>query len=129
MVAREHELAAQERRDRAAAQAQRVKEREQAASAEAGQRPERLVPSAPMPAASHPARTRARSPEQAVKAQREAERQAEAEAAHRRAQAQERLARQQQRVAEHEAKQKNRLRPPAAPLPVPGVPAASAASR
>lgn len=123
LVAREHELAAQERRERAAAQAQRVKEREQAAAQDPAQTRERLVPAVPASAPSHPAR--ARSPEQAARARQQAERQAEAEAARRREQARERELRQQQRLADHAARQKNRTKPPAAPLPVPGASAAS----
>lgn len=126
LVAREHELAAEERKARAAAQAQRVKEREQAASQDDGQRRERLVPAAPAVPASHPARPR--SPEQAAQQQRQAEQKAQAEAARRREQARERELRQQQRIAEHEAREKRRTKPPAAPLPLPGASAASATS-
>ena len=126
LVAREHELAAEERRERAAAQAQRVKEREQAAAQDEGQRRERLVPAPAVPA-SHP--VRARSPEQAVQAQRLAEQKAEEEAAKRREQARERELRQQQRIAEHAERQKRRTKPPAAPLPLPGAAPTSAASR
>ncbi|RTL34431.1 MAG: hypothetical protein EKK53_26280 [Burkholderiales bacterium] len=127
IVAREHELAAEERRERAAAQAQRVKEREQAAAQDEGQHRERVVPAAPAAPAPHP--VRARSPEQAAQAQRAAEQRAAADAEKRREQAREREIRQQQRIAEHEAREKRRTKPPAAPLPLPGVTPASAASR
>jgi colicin import membrane protein len=127
LVAREHELAAEERQARAAAQAQRVKEREQAASAPIdAQRRERPGPVASAPAASQP--VRARNPEQAARAQREAERKAAAEAAQRREEARERELRMQQRLAEHEARQKRRSKPPAAPLPLPGASAVAPAS-
>jgi colicin import membrane protein len=127
LVAREHELAAEERRGRAAAQAQRVQERGQAAVQEEGQHRERLVPAAPVTPASHP--PRARSPEEATRAQRQAALGAESEAAKRREQARERAQRQRERITEHEARQQRRSKPPAAPLPMPGVAPASAASR
>ena len=51
LVRREHELATEERRARAAAQAQRVRERELAAAQDDGRRGERVVAaSAPSPA-------------------------------------------------------------------------------
>ena len=127
IVAREHELAAQERRERAAAQAQRVKEREEAAAQDEVPRRERLVPATPAAPASHP--VRARSPEAAAQAQRQAEQKAAEAAARRREQAREREMRQQERIAEHEARQKRRTKPPAAPLPLPAALPDSAASR
>lgn len=124
IVAREHELAADERRERAQAQARRVQERELAASApEEGRPRDRLQPGVPAPPASHP--VRARQPEQAAQAVREAERRAQAEAARRREQARERDVRQQQRVEAHEERERRRNKPPAAPLPIPGASAAS----
>lgn len=133
LVKREHELAAEERRVRAAAQTQRVHEREVAASQDEGQRRERVVAAPPATPPATPAShaPRARTPEDAARAQRDAAQKAEAEAAKRRAQAEERQRRQQERVLEHEAQQKRRMKPPAAPLPLPGasaVPAAAAAS-
>lgn len=123
LIAREHELAAEERQARAAAQAQRVKEREQAASQDDGHRGERLVPASPAVPASHPLRTR--DPAQAALQQHQAEQKAQAEAAHRREQARERELQQRQRIADHEAREKRRTKPPAAPLPLPGASAAS----
>ena len=123
LVRREHELAAEERRERAAAQVQRVRERELAAAQDEGQRRERIVmapaPSLPSTPASHS--LRGRSPDDAAQARRQAERKAEVEAAKRREQARERELRQQQRVAAHEAKEKRRMKPLAAPLPLPGA--------
>lgn len=123
LVRREHELAAEERRQRAVAQTQRVREREQLATQDESQRRERLIPAAPSTPPSHS--MRARNPEQAAQAQQQAAQKAEAEAAARREQARERELRQQQRVADHEARQARRTRPPAAPLPMPGASAAS----
>lgn len=127
LIRREHELATEERRERAAAQTLRVREREQAAAQDEGQRRERVV-MAPRAAASsvpasHP--SRARSPDEAEQARRQTVKKAEVEAARRREQASERELRQQQRSAEHEAKEKRRTKPLAAPLPLPGASAAS----
>lgn len=130
LISREHELAAEERRARAAAQVERVRERELAASQEAGQRQQRAqaaLPLQPATPASHA--VRARSAEEAERQQHLAETQAEAEAARRRAQAQERRDRMQERLAEHAAREKRRLKPAAPPLPLPGASAASAARR
>lgn len=140
LVQREHELSAEERRSRAAAQVQRVRERELAAAQDEGQRRERVV-LAPAPASALPATPashapRGRSADEAAQSRLLAERKAEAEAAKRRLQAREREARLQQQVAAHEAKEKRRTKPPAAPLPLSGAAstataasAASAASR
>ena len=128
LVRREHELAAEERRERAAAQVQRVRERELAAAQDEGQRRQRSVvappPPAPVVPASHP--VRGRSPEAAEAARRAAERQSEVEAARRREQARLRELRQQERIAAHEARQKKRTKPAAAPLPLPAASTASA---
>ncbi len=124
LVRREHELAAEERHQRAEAQAQRVRERELAAAQDEGQRRERVVPAhASSTPASQP--VRARSPEQAAQARQQAEQKADAESARRRERARERELRQQQRLATHAAKEKNRIKPLAAPLPLPGASAAS----
>lgn len=127
LVRREHELATEERRQRAAAQAKRVRERELVSAQDEGQRRERTVmttrAAAPSAPASHP--SRARSPEDAERARRQTVDKAEVEAARRREQARERELHQQQRLAEHEAKEKRRTKPLAAPLPLPGASAAS----
>jgi colicin import membrane protein len=130
LVKREHELAAEERRARAAAQAQRVHDREVTASQDEGQRRERavLAPAPAAPASRAPRTPRALNPEAAEQARRQAVQEAEAEAAKRREQAQERQQRQRQLVAEHEAKEKKRTKPVAAPLPLPGASAASKAN-
>lgn len=127
LVKREHELAAEERRARAAGQTQRVRERELAASQDEGQKRERLL-TAPNPAqpASPLARTpRAISPEAAERHRAQVAGKAEEDAAKRREKAQAREQQQQQRIAEHAAKLKNRTKPAAAPLPLPGASAAS----
>ena len=127
LVKREHELAAEERRARAAAQAQRVRERELAAAQDEGHKRERLLMAPPSAAASAPAARvpKARNPQAAEQARLAAEHKAGAEAAKRREQAEVRRQRQQQRMAEHEAKMKSRTKPAAAPLPLPGASAAS----
>ena len=123
LVQREHELATEERLARAAAQRERVRERELAASQDEGQRREKVLTAAPpLPpsaAASHPGKVR--SPQDAERTRRQAEQKADSEAARRRAQAQEREKRQQQHAAEHEAKLKARTKPAAAPLPLPAA--------
>ena len=126
LVRREHELAEQERHERAAEQIRRVSEREQAAAQEGGQHRERLLaaPHVPAPAAS-PAR-RTPHPEEAARARQQAEKQAEAEAVRRRDQAQQRQQRMQARIAQREAHEKARTKPLAAPLPMPALPASSA---
>lgn len=133
LVAREHELAAEERKSRAAAQMQRVRERDLGASQDEAQRRERLVIAPPRAAASAPAAhaPRAVSPAEAARARQQADEKAEADAAQRREQAQERRQRVQQRIAEREAKEKTRTKPLAKPLPLPDAAAApaSAASR
>lgn len=127
LIRHEQELAAEERRARAAAQAQRVKDRELAAAQEQGQRQQRLLalppPAAPAQPASHP--SRARNPEMVERERQRAVSQAGAEAAKRRERTEERQQRMQQRIAEHEAKEKARTKPRAAPLPLPGASAAS----
>lgn len=122
LVRREHELAAEERRERADAQARRIRERELAASQGPGMRPERAAAAAawPAPPASRPARR-----EPADTAGRDA--QAEAAAAMRRERAEQRQADLRARQAEHRAREQARVKPPAAPLPLPGASAASAA--
>ncbi len=127
LVRRENELAAEERRARAAAQTQRVRERELAASQDEGQKRERILTAPPpAPPAVAASRTpRARSPEDAARQRQQAENKAQGEAAKRREQAEVREKRQQQRIAEHEARQKARAKPLAAPLPLPGASAAS----
>jgi colicin import membrane protein len=77
------------------------------------------APPPAMPASAAPHPVRARTPEQAEQARREAEAQAANEAAQRRDKARERQLRRDQRIAEHEAREKSRLKPPAAPLPLP----------
>lgn len=122
VVRREHELAAEERHERALAQAQRVRDREAAAALDSAQRGERLVAAQPSVAAvpaSHAVRTRTR--EQVERARRQADAQAAAEAAQRRERAQVREQRQRERMAAHEAKEKARTKPLAAPLPLPGA--------
>lgn len=132
LVQREHELAAEERRARAVAQVERVRERELAAAQDEGQRRERIVlapaPTSTLPAtpASHPPRRR--SADDAAQSQRLAERKAEAEAARRREQAKAREVRLQQQVAAHEAKEKRRTKPPSAPLPLSGAASAAVAA-
>ncbi|MFG6487145.1 hypothetical protein ACG04R_10730 [Roseateles sp. BYS78W] len=125
LVRHEHELAAEERRDRAAAQAQRVKERELAA--DQGQHHERLVTAQPAVPPKTPAShaVRARSEEEVAREQARAANQAAAEAAQRRERAQAREEAMRQRIAEHEARQKNRTKPLAKPLPLPSASAAS----
>jgi hypothetical protein len=120
LIRHEHRLAAEERLARAAAQTQRVKERELAAVQEQGQRGQRLVaqPTPAPPASSASPSTRARDPEVAERERRQAVLKAEAEAAQRRERAQERERRMRQRIAENEARQKSRGQP-AAPLPLP----------
>ena len=130
LVQREHELAAEERRARAVAQVERVRERELAAAQDEGQRRERIVlaPTSTLPAtpASHP--PRGRSADDAAQSQRLAERKAEAEAARRREQAREREARLREQVAAHEAREKRRMKPRAAPLPQSGAASAAIAA-
>ncbi|RZJ02782.1 MAG: hypothetical protein EOP39_22270 [Rubrivivax sp.] len=127
LIRHEQELDAAERLARAAAQAERVKERELAAAQEEGQRRQRLVaappPAAPATPASHV--SRARSPEAVQRERLQAQRLAEAEAAKRRERSEERQQRMRERLAEHEAKEKARTQPHAAPLPLPGASAAS----
>ncbi len=128
LVKREHELEAEERRARSEAQTQRVRERELAASQDEGQKRERLLMASP---AARPASQAARTPkvlrpEAAAQNRLKATQKADAEAAKRREQAEARQLRQQRLVAEHEAKQKSRTKPSAAPLPLPGASAASA---
>lgn len=123
LVKREHELAAEERRARSAAQAQRVRERELAAAQDEGQKREKLLTASPsVPPVTPAARTpKAINPEAAAQTRQKAENKAAAEAAKRREQAEARQQRQQQRIAEHEAKLKSRSKPAAAPLPLPGA--------
>lgn len=123
LVRREHELAAEERRQRAGAQVQRVRERELSAAQDEGQKRERLLTAAPAAApASAAARTpRALSPEAAEQTRLKAEHKAEADAVKHREQAQVRQQRQQRLVAEHEARLKRSTKPAAAPLPLPGA--------
>lgn len=127
LIRHEHELDAEDRRTRAAAQVQRVKERELAAAQDEGQRRERLLtappPSAPAMPASHP--VRARNPEDAERARQRAIAQAEREAGQRRERAEERQERMRRRIADHAAKEKARTKSLAAPLPLPGASAAS----
>ncbi|MBI3348243.1 MAG: hypothetical protein HY020_13700 [Burkholderiales bacterium] len=120
LVRREHELATEERRDRAAEQTRRVREREQAAAQDEGQRRERVL-AAPLPLPSSPAShpVKALSADNAAQARRAADQKSEGEAARRREQAQAREQSQQRRIAEHAARQKSRTKPPAAPLPLP----------
>lgn len=127
LVRHEHELAAEERRARAAAQTQRVKERELAAAQEEGQRRQRLLAASPAAPPAAPAShvTRARDPDAAARQRDQAASQAQAQAAERRERAQQRQERMRERVEENEARQKRRSKPPAAPLPVPGASAAS----
>jgi len=128
LVRREQEFITEERHARAVAQAQRVKERQLDAAQDAVERRERVgaASSPTQPVARVPHVVKSRSPEQAERERRQAISKADAEAATRRAHAQERQQRAQQRVAEHEARQKSRTKPPAAPLPLPGASAASA---
>ena len=127
LVRRENEWAAEERRERAADQARRVREREQAAAAELGGQRERATEAAaPVPPTSHP--VRARNAEQVDGARQQADQAAKAEAARRRSQAAERTLRQQQRLADHEASERQRVKPAASPLPMPAVLPASAVS-
>lgn len=126
LVRHEHELDAEERRARAAAQVQRVKERELAAAQDEGQRRQRLLTAAPpSPPAVPASHVRARNPEDAAQERRQAVNKAEREAVQRRERAEERQARMRERVAAHEAKEKARTKPLAAPLPLPGASAAS----
>lgn len=127
LIRREHELAAEERREHAATQAQRVRERGLAASSEGGLRRERVIPAAPSTPASRPVRTR--SPEAAERQQREAADKAQAEAAERRAKTQEREQRMRQRLADHAAREKARTKPLAPPLPLPGASTAASAAQ
>ncbi|CAM3871626.1 DUF1090 domain-containing protein [Roseateles saccharophilus] len=128
LVRREHELAADERRARAAAQALRVRERDVTAAQDEGQRRERIVaappPSVPATPASHA--PRALGADEAARQQQQAQARAAAGAARRREQLQEREERQRQRVAEHEVREKRKTRPAAALLPLPGASGASA---
>jgi hypothetical protein len=118
VVQLEHELDATERRERAAAQAQRVRERQQAAARDEGQRREQAADGRPARDAILPARpVHARDAATAERMRAQAERTAEAEAARRRAQAEERQLRLRERLAEHEAKEAARTKPLAAPLP------------
>lgn len=125
LIRHEHELDAEDRRARAAAQVQRVKERELAAAQDEGQRRQRLVatppPSLPAVPASH---VKARNPEAVAQERQQSIVKAEREAARRRERAEERQARMRERADAHEAKEKARTRPPAAPLPLPGASAA-----
>lgn len=123
LVRREHELAAEERRARASAQTQRVREREQAATEDGGPRRERVVAAPSATPASHA--PKALTPEEAARQRQQAEALAEGEAAKRRELLHEREERQQQRVAAHEERQKKKTKPPAAALPLPGSSAAS----
>jgi colicin import membrane protein len=127
LIRHEHELDAEDRHARAAAQVQRVKERDLAAAQDEGQRRQRLVtappPSPPTVPASHP--VRARSPEEAAQERQRSIFKAEREAAQRRERAEERQARMRERLAAREAKEKARTKPLAAPLPLPGASAAS----
>ena len=127
LVKREHELAAEERRERSAAQTQRVKERELGAAQDEGQKRERLLTAAPpAPAASAADRTpKALSPEAAERIRLKATQKADTEAARRREQAEARQQRQHQLVVEHEAKLKSRTKPAAPPQPLPKAAAAS----
>lgn len=127
LVRHEHELAAEERRARALAQTQRVKERELAAAQEEGQRRQQLLAAPPAEPPAVPAShvTRARNPEAAARERDKAASQAQAQAAERRDRAQQRQERMRERVTENESRQKHRGKPPAAPLPVPGASAAS----
>lgn len=131
LVRHEHELAAEERRDRAAAQVQRVKERELAAAQDEGQRRQRMVAASPPvpPATPAPHAVKARNPETVERERAQALGKSEAEAAQRRERAQAREEAMQQRIAEHEARQKKRSKPVAAPLPLPGASAASAPTK
>lgn len=127
LVQRDHELAAEERKARSAAQVQRVRDREQAAAADEAEHRERLltepVPREPAMPASHGAR--GRSPEQAQQHQQQAEQRAASLAQQRQASRREREQRQQQRAQEHGQRLKQKGKAAAAPLPLPG--AASAA--
>ncbi|MGM9481217.1 hypothetical protein ACS5PN_08495 [Roseateles sp. NT4] len=130
LVKREHELAAEERSERASAQTQRVRERELAAAQDEGQKRERLLTASPPASSVSPAaRTpKALSPEAAEHNRLKAAQKADAEAAKRREQAEARQLHQQRVQAEHEARQKSRTKPAAAPLPLPGASAASKAA-
>lgn len=125
LVRREHELAAEERRARAAAQARHVQERERAAGRGGARAQERIVALPSRAASSAPRVPRARSPESAEHRQRQAAQQADADAAQRREQALQRQQQMRQRLTEHQAREKRRLKPAAAPLPLPGASAAS----
>lgn len=129
LVRRDHELDAEERRERAAAQARRARERELSAAQDEGERRERLVaapaPQPPALPASHG--VRARDPAVVARNQLQAQQDAQAAAAARRERAQQRQERARQRIVERQAREKSRLKAPAAPLPLPGASAASAA--
>ena len=126
LVRREQEFITEERQARAVAQAQRVKERQLAAAQDEVERRERSGAAAAPTQPRAPHAVKSRSPEQAERERRQAIGKADAEAATRRERALERQQRAQQRIAEHEARQKSRTKPPAAPLPLPGASAASA---
>jgi colicin import membrane protein len=132
LVRQEQALAAEQRLARAAAQRQRVSERELAAAQDEGQRRQRLIADAPPRSASSAASAvlaspviRARDPQAAEQRQRLAASQAEAQAAERRERAQERQQRVRERVAAQQSQQDTRAKPAAAPLPRPGASAAS----
>ncbi len=127
LVRQEQALAAEERRARAAAQRQRVSERELAAAQDEGQRRQRLLVDAPAKPPALPASPviRARDPQDAERQQIRAATQAEAQAAERRERAQARQQRVRERVTAQQSKQDGRTKPPAAPLPLPGASAAS----
>lgn len=127
LVRREHELAADERRTRAAAQAQRVRERELAAAQEEGQKQQRtlMAPALAAPSLQAPRVPRAASPASSVQQHLQAEKRAATEAERRREQLEQRQREQRQRAAEHEARRRSRGKPAAAPLPLPGASAAS----
>ena len=129
LVKREHELAAEERRARAAVQAQRVRERDVAAAQDEGERRQRIVAEPPpLPPATPASRAvRTISPEQAARQRQQAESKAEADAAKRREQLSAREERQRERIAAHEARQKRKTKPAAAPLPLPGASSAASA--
>lgn len=121
LVKREHELAAEERRARAQAQAQRVHERDLNAAQDEGQRRERVVAApltaAPASPASHAPRALGASEAESRREQAEAQ----AAAARRREQLRQREQARRQRMADHEAREQRRTKPAAAPLPLPGA--------
>lgn len=129
LVKREQALAAEERRIRAAAQAERVRERDLAAAQEEAQRREQAVvaplPAVPATPASHA--PRARDAADAARQRQRVEAQAAGVAAQRVEQRRVREDEQRKRIADHEARLQRRTKPAAAPLAVPGESAASAA--